>query len=546
MAKDPVLQREMFNPRDRSARGSGITSMVDDGSSAEMTREERMQVAQEMLAQAKMRQNPEYYFNTLAQGDRPAMTRPVASSAPPPAMQPMPAMQQMAQMQAAGVRPVGMADGGIVRIGFSEGGLNEGEEDNLSQEPDSMSPEDEELYKEGLARAQGPRGILELLGLEEPLYTGMSEDEIVAAEKERGFLDSTLGEAAMTAIPLGGVGRGLAKTGKGLFSLGRKLFPKVRPVKPSIGAPSAGAPSAGAPSAGAPSAGTSTVPNVSLKTPTPSNVPKVPPKQLTVAQKAAEARKAKMQTIRDAFAGKTPKPPVAKPKPPVVQPPPISGPIRTAIQTLIPGYFMNENLEQVDRVLDRQLDKGAQGVQPGLSAPYPPKKPVVETPKEAPPTVDRKQTALEAIKAEREAQKDQNFNMALMQAGLAMMAGKSPNALQNIAEGGISGLATYGDLEKSDRASALDERKMAAYEDSLERKAEYQTSQTARAMAVAKQRGEIEAEKAYDKWVQNEGATFSPEEKMAYRKSLQDRFTNVIFNEAMLGVSSNPLDIEVE
>jgi len=124
MAKDPVLQREMFNFRDRSARGSGITSMVDDGSSAEMTREERMQVAQEMLAQAKMKQNPEYYFNTLAQGDRPAMTRPVASSAPPPAMQPMPPMQQMAQMQAAGVRPVGMADGGIVRRGFFEGGIN--------------------------------------------------------------------------------------------------------------------------------------------------------------------------------------------------------------------------------------------------------------------------------------------------------------------------------------------------------------------------------------------------------------------------------------
>jgi len=121
MAQDPVLQREMFNPRGRSARGSGITSMVDDGSSG-MTREERLQIAKAMLAEAQMKQNPEYYFNTLAQGDRPAMTRPVASSAPPPAMQQMPAAQQMAQMQAAGVRPVGMADGGIVRIGFKEGG----------------------------------------------------------------------------------------------------------------------------------------------------------------------------------------------------------------------------------------------------------------------------------------------------------------------------------------------------------------------------------------------------------------------------------------
>ena len=121
MAQDPVLQREMFNTRGRSARGSGITSMVDDGSSG-MTREERLQIAKAMLAEAQMKQNPEYYFNTLAASDRPAMTRPVASSAPPPAMQPMPAMQQMAQMQAAGVRPVGMADGGIVRRGFFAGG----------------------------------------------------------------------------------------------------------------------------------------------------------------------------------------------------------------------------------------------------------------------------------------------------------------------------------------------------------------------------------------------------------------------------------------
>ena len=147
MAQDPVLQREMFNPRDRSAKGSGITSMVDDGSSG-MTREERLQMAKDMLAEAQMKQNPEYYFKTLAQGDRPAMTRPVASSAPPPAMQPMPAMQQMAQMQAAGVRPVGMADGGIVRRGFQEGGFN-----TIYPTIDrrSLSPEDVEAIEKAQA-----------------------------------------------------------------------------------------------------------------------------------------------------------------------------------------------------------------------------------------------------------------------------------------------------------------------------------------------------------------------------------------------------------
>jgi hypothetical protein len=62
---------------------------------------------------------------------------------------------------------------------------------------------------------------------------------------------------------------------------------------------------------------------------------------------------------------------------------------------------------------------------------------------------------IEKLKADREANKAQrkeNQLLALMQAGFAMAAGRSPNALANIAAGGASGVATLADLEKGRRA----------------------------------------------------------------------------------------------
>jgi hypothetical protein len=64
-------------------------------------------------------------------------------------------------------------------------------------------------------------------------------------------------------------------------------------------------------------------------------------------------------------------------------------------------------------------------------------------------------TSLEKLKAEREANKAQrkeNQLLALMQAGFAMAAGRSPNALANLAAGGASGVATLAGLEKDRRA----------------------------------------------------------------------------------------------
>jgi len=287
MAQDPVLQREMFNPRDRSARGSGITSMVDGGSSG-MTREERLQVAKELLAQAQRKQKPEYYFNTLAQGDRPAMTRPVASSAPPPAMQPMPPMQQMAQMQAAGVRPVGMAEGGLASFRDPRMGAV-----NLADLP--------------------------AFGASEAAYMGGSRED---PKDKGGFLNELLG------LP-----------GPREEELRRKLKTFAQ-------------------SAGGSGDYMSKLP--STKNPTPD------------AQVAGGS-----------------------------------------------GDYMSK------------IGEKSEG---GSSDP-----------------ADKKLTELEQIKADRKADKERNFYLGLMQAGLATMGGKSSNALQNIAQGGMSGLQSYAGLESDSR-----------------------------------------------------------------------------------------------
>ena len=62
---------------------------------------------------------------------------------------------------------------------------------------------------------------------------------------------------------------------------------------------------------------------------------------------------------------------------------------------------------------------------------------------------------LEGIRAERARSADdkrQNALLALMQAGLAMAGGRSPNAISNIAAGGQAGIAAFAGMEKDRRA----------------------------------------------------------------------------------------------
>lgn len=83
-----------------------------------------------------------------------------------------------------------------------------------------------------------------------------------------------------------------------------------------------------------------------------------------------------------------------------------------------------------------------------------------------PPTEDRKppredtlQLTLKEIKAEREADRRQNAYLALMQAGLAIAGGRSPNAISNIGAGGQAGLAAFAAMERASREDAAARRR---------------------------------------------------------------------------------------
>jgi hypothetical protein len=75
---------------------------------------------------------------------------------------------------------------------------------------------------------------------------------------------------------------------------------------------------------------------------------------------------------------------------------------------------------------------------------------------------DKETALLKKLQDRVDSRKDEPFNMGLMQAGLAMMAGTSPHAMTNMGAGGIKGLEAYAagkkdlrDLEKEITAAEL-------------------------------------------------------------------------------------------
>jgi hypothetical protein len=99
------------------------------------------------------------------------------------------------------------------------------------------------------------------------------------------------------------------------------------------------------------------------------------------------------------------------------------------------------------------------GAAPGMNFPEQPPA-AAGTPASAPaPAAERPkgevQLTLEGIKADRARlaeDKKQNAMLALMQAGLAMAAGRSPSAISNIAAGGQAGIAAFAGMERDRRA----------------------------------------------------------------------------------------------
>lgn len=134
------------------------------------------------------------------------------------------------------------------------------------------------------------------------------------------------------------------------------------------------------------------------------------------------------------------------------------------VYTGVPEYEMEEVPDTTPRGnrRDRPSSLPSASTKPARIIESPPKEeePEKETKKDTSDD-DRYPTGIESIKAERARQREENFNMALIRAGLGIAAGKSSNALANIGEGGIAGLEQFARAEKEDRAFAAEERKLA-------------------------------------------------------------------------------------
>ena len=116
--------------------------------------------------------------------------------------------------------------------------------------------------------------------------------------------------------------------------------------------------------------------------------------------------------------------------------------------------------EAVARMSPEQL-KAIQEGKPLVSAPPPPP---------PDPLKESIQTNLQAIKARREAsdkQREENKNLALLSAGLGMMAGTNRNAFANIGAGGQQGIATFAGLEKARREDDASRRQEQYQQDQL-------------------------------------------------------------------------------
>jgi len=198
----------------------------------------------------------------------------------------------------------------------------------------------------------------------------------------------------------------------------------------------------------------------------------------------------------------------------------------------------------------------AGGIMGGRMPEEAPKK---EEPKKAPPLpapAERKSSDLTDIKAERESKaalaRQENMWLALMQAGLAIAGGRSPNAITNIGQGGQAGLASFMALEQqrrkdedaamrrdlAEREYRLQERRLQAMEPVYAGQAAYYASRPAAAeqmqrmrMAVARQKAEEVAGKSWDNMVKSNPKymTMSAPALQAQRQLYITQETNRLF-----------------
>lgn len=183
---------------------------------------------------------------------------------------------------------------------------------------------------------------------------------------------------------------------------------------------------------------------------------------------------------------------------------------------------------------------------------------------------------LQQIKADREAKSSadrrENALLALMNAGFAMAAGKSPHALQNIGAGGQAGIQAFAEMEKGRRDSEyrqamqdLHERELRMRQEELGYKAPLYKAQAkaqedlpayreriaANREFLAKQRAIEAADKEYDNLLKNPSSTEAMrirEDKTgtygpALKKQLENKHLSVELRRAQVEAYNDSLGI---
>ena len=552
MAYDPVFDRQMFQPK--SSKGKGIVALADDNADTSDLAARR-QRAMEMLAQAKQEQDPANY-QTLSDRERPMVFRPTAVNLPQQPQQP-PVAQQMAQMQAAGLRPVGMAEGGIAH--FVEGGLN-----TISP---TIAPTDEDpsifkrfsdyFYPNGpktMAVGSDAKYTLPDVGLHvgkvgqtaitrepdnfpaRPEFVNRDSEEERAAIAELrdrygpDVVDKLFEkQAAEYNTPRSRIARGIRSLlgdnppSKAEMELTLKAVrdtenAKVRPDVDQASYETKLADMERQRRAAEKAVDANPVPGL-FDASTEAGVARAQAAQQVAKRKAVAEAGGNTSGFNASIYG--------------------GGP--SAGQPITSGFGLASLPE---------ASKADATTTPVVSAPIV-SAPIVSAPDTTQKSGDKDHpTDLKDIKAG----KDNDFWMAVTRAGLGMAAGRSSNPLTNIAEGGIQGLEQYATKAARDRAANLEERKLGITEqhykmlrDAADQRAENTSARLGLATEVAQMRAATAAKKDFKDWLTSaEGMQASDPKNLmgaaivkAKQKEFEDYYGRLFHKQAALTASSS-------
>lgn len=502
--RDPVLERDMFRKAEATPSSDGVVSLVK----GESDYERRKKQAMEMLAAAKERQNPENY-KTLSEQSRPGVFRPVATGQPQ-APQPN-TQQQMAQMQAMGFRPVGMADGGYVQR-FAQGSGPQGVMPTIPVGPNALYT----MPDVGLRIGQTGTSAIDYGPTARDLSPAREAPEARSPEgttymkPPATWSDEDIERMAdqFLTVESGRYKESTAKTpiGRGLQSL-----------------------------------------NPFRREPNRESIVQDLKQQRDIARRYTEEEAgAKEEQKREEQRGE-----VVKSIPKILEPSTpeeyqksreeyqksIEGTVNPRAET--PGSPAPEGINSLAGFARARAAARDVYEAPAKSGAAPTK----PTP-EAAVAPQGIATTLNDIKRQRETDRQDDVNMALLQAGLAMAAGESPNALKNIAAGGISGLQAFSELQKGRRASDLEERKMAMQEQYYADRAAREESSVAQArrrndiaMLNMYRQAQSAAAKEFDTMLQADPQLkLDPVRQAALKKQLENKYLQGLMIDSSLGM----------